>query len=666
MHGHPALSLRANRSFMKTIPYILATAGHVDHGKSALVRALTGIDPDRLPEEKARGITIDLGFANLNLSSPPSVDPPVRYHVGVVDVPGHEDFVKNMVAGIGSVDAALLVVAADDGWMPQTEEHLQILGYLGVTRGVVALTKIDLAQDEAALRLAVREKLKESALAQVPIVATSVVSGRGMEDLKRTLAEVLSNTPSQRGIGKPRLPVDRVFTLKGIGTVVTGTLTGGRLSRGQVVIAQPAGKTVRIRNVQTHNRDVAAGEPGSRVALNLPDLVVDDGHSAHGDAVVRRGDTITLPDLGRPFDIIDVLLERSPRLPRDRAPVLKDGALVHVHHGSGDFTGKVHLARDRELRPGQRCVAQLRLQAPLLAFVGDRMIVRDWPAQHTLAGAVVLDPDAVRRGYRTEERRRLLEARAASLGQATPLVEVQLSTDGAVARAGLLAKTRFSKDEIAAGVSELIAADKAVAVGDIIASSGWWANMLRRAADAIAVAQRDHPEQPGLKLTDLRQSLAPMPGAAAFEAIVAKLAEDGYVRSGAVIRKATHRPTLPPRLEPAGARLRNALAAAGMEPPSRKELAPDSVSQQALHFLLESGEAVEVGEQVVLGSEPFTRALNEIRQFISRHGPATVSDLKQAVGSSRRIMVPFLEKLDRDGVTRREGDRRVLRSPSQS
>jgi len=645
---------------MKTIPYILATAGHVDHGKSALVRALTGIDPDRLPEEKARGITIDLGFANLNLPSPPAVDPPATYQVGVVDVPGHEDFVKNMVAGIGSIDAALLVVAADDEWMPQTEEHLQILGYLGVSRGVVALTKVDLTTSEDAVRHRVKEKLKDSSLAEAPVIATSVLSGRGIDELKTALAEVLAETSPQRDIGKPRLPVDRAFTLTGIGTVVTGTLTGGRLSRGQVVIAQPGGKTIRIRSVQTHNRDVAAGEPGSRVALNLPDLIVDDGHSAHGDAVVRRGDTITLLELGRPFDIIDVLLERSPRLPAERSPVLKDGALVHVHHGSGDFTGKVHLTDGRELRPGQQCTAQLRLQAPLFTFVGDRMILRDWAAQHTLAGGVVLNPDAIRRGYRTDERRRQSELRSASLGLVRPFVEAQLSTDGAVPRAGLLVKTRFSFEEISAAVTELVNAGKAVVVGDVVASPGWWAEMLGRTTEAIAAAHRDHPEQPGLKLTDLRQALPPLPGAPVFEAIVSQLSDDGYVRAGAFIRKAAHRPTLPPRLESAGMRLRKALAAAGMEPPSRKELAPDSLSQQALHFLLETGEAVEVGDQVVLGSDHFTAALRQIRQFIARNGPATVSDLKQAVGSSRRIMVPLLEKLDRDGVTHREGDRRKL------
>src|SRR5690242_1529024 len=235
---------------MNVEPFIVATAGHVDHGKSALVRALTGTDPDRLPEEKARGITIELGFAHLRIPSPQN---DMQYLVGIVDVPGHEDFVKNMVAGVGSIDAAMLVVAADDGWMPQTEEHLQILSYLGVTRGVVALSKIDLAADEAAVIADIRERLRGSPLHDAPIVPTSIPTSRGIGELKSALSNVLAQTPAHRDIGKPRLAVDRAFGLKGVGTVVTGTLSGGALRRGQAVVIQPGNIAARIRNVQSYN-----------------------------------------------------------------------------------------------------------------------------------------------------------------------------------------------------------------------------------------------------------------------------------------------------------------------------------------------------------------------------------------------------------------------------
>ena len=280
--------------------FIVATAGHVDHGKSALIKALTGTDPDRLPEEKSRGITIDLGFAHLELPSP--APPPASFLLGIIDVPGHEDFVKNMVAGVGSIDLALLVVAADDGWMPQTEEHLQILTYFGVRRAVVALTKADVTPDDPGVLAAIRDRLRDSPFADAPIVPTSVVSGRGLDDLKAALARVLAETPPPRDIGKPRLPVDRVFTLPGIGTVITGTLFGGTLRRGQSVVIQPSRKTARIRRIQSHGQDVDASGPGTRTALNLADVAALED--------VHRGDVVTLAELGGPGKVLAGLNKR--------------------------------------------------------------------------------------------------------------------------------------------------------------------------------------------------------------------------------------------------------------------------------------------------------------------------------------------------------------------
>ena len=560
---------------MQVLPYILATAGHVDHGKSSVVKALTGTDPDRLPEEKARGITIDLGFAHLRLPSPPGVAPQATYHVGVVDVPGHEDFVKNMVAGIGSIDLALLVVAADDGWMPQTEEHLQILGYLGVTRGVVALTKIDLAGggaeeakevEEAAAVARVRERLRGSSFAGAPVVPTSVVTGRGLDELRAAIALTLSRTPPPRDIGKPRLPVDRAFTLKGIGTVVTGTLTGGALRRGQAVVVQPSGRTTRVRAVQTHGRDVEAGVPGSRVALNLPDLAVGAGHAAGTEPAVRRGDVVTLAELGGPSDALDVLLERSPRRHGDGETdrSLKDGAVVHVHHGSGDFPARVRLLEGKELSPGQKALARLRFDAPVFAFAGDRLIVRDWPARHTLAGGVVLDPDAGRPGPRAADRRALLEPQAAAPDRAVPFVATQLARDGAAAKSHLLAKSRFAAAEVAAALSQLAAEGKVVVAGEVVIDASRWRALRQKAADAIDAEHKARPQEPGLKWVDLHKAVegelsgtATTAGAgdveaAVFDALAADLCRSEFVKVGATIRRASHRPALPPHLAAAG------------------------------------------------------------------------------------------------------------------
>jgi selenocysteine-specific elongation factor len=629
--------------------FIVATAGHVDHGKSALVKALTGTDPDRLPEEKARGITIDLGFAHLELPAPaPGAS---SFLLGIVDVPGHEDFVKNMVAGVSSIDLALFVVAADDGWMPQTEEHLQILTYLGVNHAVVALTKIDLIQDEARAIAAIQDKLRNTPFVDAPIVPTSIVTGRGLEHLKAALVQVLAVTRSSRDIGKPRLPVDRVFTLRGIGTVVTGTLTGSTLRVGQSVTIQPSGKVVRVRNIQSHNRNVELGGPGTRTALNLPDIAASDD--------VHRGDVVTLAELGGSSEILDVALEISPRANRR----LKDGAQVRVHHGSAHVRAKVVFFSHKELAPGEQALAQLKLEARAFVFAGDRFVLRDSAGQDTLAGGVVLDPDPSPKLYRSEARLTFLRQRADSPGEALPFVASQIARDLAVKRSELLLKSKFSAADISNAVSRLAAEDTLVLAGDYAIDAARWQLLCRRAADAIEVSHRAHPEQAGLTLSDLRVNLeADLPFADLFEPLLADLCRSEFVQVGNTIRRVTHRRALPPHLQAAAVKLRTTLAAKPFDPPSRKQLAPDSFSQQALRFLIETGEAVEINAEVVMMAEGLKRMTELIRQYIRNNGPATVSDLRQEVGCSRRIIVPLLERLDREGVTTRNGDVRTLRA----
>jgi selenocysteine-specific elongation factor len=629
--------------------FIVATAGHVDHGKSALVKALTGTDPDRLPEEKARGITIDLGFAHLEIpASAPEFSP---CQLGIVDVPGHEDFVKNMVAGVGSIDLALFVVAADDGWMPQTEEHLQILTYLGVNRAVVAVTKIDLNPDESSVAAAIQSKLRGTPLADAPIIPTSIVTGQGLELLKATLAGIFAGIPSSRDIGKPRLSVDRVFTLKGIGTVVTGTLTDGTLRRGQSVAIQPAGKVARIRNIQSHNREVELGMPGSRTALNLPDITAASG--------IRRGDVVTLAEFGGPGKTIDVILEVSPRANR----TLKDGTQLRVHHGSANVHSSVALLSQKELRPGEKSLAQLRLKGNLFAFAGDRFVLRDSAGQNTLAGGMVLDPDAKRKLFRGEARLSYLLPRAESTAEALRFVVTQIASDRAVRRSQLLRRSKFSALEVSNAVSRLVAEGKVVLAGDFAVEACKWQSLRQRAAEAIDARHRAHPEQAGLSVSDLRTHLeADLPFADLFEPLIRDLCSGGFVHVGNAIRLVKHRPALPPPLQTAATNLRNTLEAKPFDPPSRKQLAPDSVSQQALRFLIETREAVEINAEVVMAAETLKRMTELIRQYIRTNGPATVSQLRQELGCSRRVVVPLLERLDRDGITLRNGDARTLRA----
>ena len=627
--------------------YIVATAGHVDHGKSALIKALTGTDPDRLPEEKARGITIDLGFAHLELPSPAS---DATIHVGIVDVPGHEDFVKNMVAGVGAIDLALLVIAADDRWMPQTEEHLQILSYAGVGRAVVALTKADLASDEAAVMSDIRERLIGTALADAPIVPTSVVTGRGLDELKSALARALSAAPPPRDIGKPRLAVDRVFTLAGAGTVVTGTLTGGTLQRGQSVVVQPGGHPTRIRRIQSHGRDVETSGPGTRTALNLTDV--------NPIAGVHRGDVITLAGLGGASHCIDVMLTISARASR----AVRDGVRVRVHYGSGNVPAHVALSAGREISPGQHQPAQLRLEAPVFLFAGDHLTVRDWSEQQTLAGAIVLDPEATRRAFRTTERLHWLERLAESLDDPARFVAAHVARDTAVRSSRAFVKTGFSGHDIDAAIEQLVRDQTVYAAGDTLIETAAWNAALQQAARLIDETHREHPERAGVSLTDLRNTLTKdFPLDDLFDSLIARLCEHGFARSGTVIQRTSHRPQLPEPLRAAGEALRRALSAQPLEPPSRKELAPDVSSQRALKFLIESGEVIEISAELVMSAAAVAQATAQVRAFMAKHGPATVSEVRQSLGSSRRVVVPFLEYLDRSFVTVRHGDRRALR-----
>jgi len=641
--------------------FILATAGHVDHGKSALVKALTGTDPDRLPEEKARQITIDLGFAELILYGPNEQ----KLHIGIVDVPGHEDFVRNMIAGVGSIDFALFVVAADDGWMPQTEEHLQILTYLGVERAVIALTKSDLG-DASGITAQVRERLHNTAFARSTIIPISVRTGEGIESLKSALASEFSTMQPQRDAGKPRLFVDRAFILRGIGTVATGTLTGGRLHRGEGVVIQPQKFDARIRSIQSHGCEVEYAQPGMRTAINLPDVEIGDGLGQ-----IKRGDVITVVDpsasvtaspASRTSSSLVVLLEKSHRL-KSKNPAarpLKNVTSVNLHHGTSRFPAKVYLLGSSDaLEPGKQLIAQLKPESPIFAFLGDRFVLRDASEQYTIAGGVVLDPDGDRKEFRDEKKRKLLMARATAPDDVDLCVRSEIAVHGFMPIQSVLGKSHFGRAEIAESLLRLQRLNEIVLHGKIAANTGNWQALQNRATLLIDNALSKNPERIGFDLSQLRAALRDQAGHV-FEALIEDMCSNDFVRKESMIARRSHRPALPATLQPAAAKIREALSKKPFDPPARREIESDRNALRVLRFLIEGGEVIEIASDVVLSRENFERMKNAIANFISKNGPATVSELRLALESSRRIMVPFLEKLDRQGVTRRLGDKRVL------
>jgi selenocysteine-specific elongation factor len=618
--------------------FIIATAGHVDHGKSALVKALTGTDPDRLPEEKKRQITIDLGFAALNITAPNGD----KIQAGIVDVPGHEDFVRNMIAGVGSIDLALFVVAADDGWMPQSEEHLQILNHLGVQRAVIALTKSDLGRIDVVTNQ-IREHLSGTPFADSPIVPTSVRTGTGIEKLVNTLITQLTKTETQRDISKPRLFIDRVFTLRGIGTVVTGTLTGGSLRRGQQIVVYPSNLETRIRSIQSHGHELEVAQPGMRTAINLPDLRVDQ---------IKRGDVVTFPGHGAPASTMIVLVEKPSRPSGDKtvARALKNGSSIYFHHGASRIAASIRFRENGSLEAGQERVAHLKLASPILAFIGDRFVVRDCSERHTIAGGIVLDPDGEKESL----------ASCVALDNVDALVRATVGRQRFTRRESLLSKSRFSADEISEAVKRLEQTGGIIARRHIVADCEFWRKLRAQAIGLIDAAHKKKPERTGIDLVELGSALR-IQEPDLLESLVTDLCEANFVRKGSIIARTSHRPTLPVHLQPVDKQIREALTERPFDPPSRKAIESDPQARQVVRFLIENGDVTELGLDVLLLRESFERMKSQVAEFISKNGAATVSQLRRALGSSRRVMVPLLERLDRDGVTARAGDNRRLR-----
>lgn len=639
-------------------PFILATAGHVDHGKSALVKALTGTDPDRLPEEQARGITIELGFAHLELIDPAGSAGETTYSLGIVDVPGHEDFVKNMVAGVGSIDLALLVVAADDGWMPQTEEHLQILEYLGVTRGVVVLTKCDLATDLGPVAATVREQLRGSALAEAPLVPVSSVTQAGLDELRRALVSVLRTAPPPPDHGRPRLAVDRAFVLKGLGTVVTGTLSGGRLMVGQEVLVQPGGLAARVRSIQSHGQQITEARPGMRTALNLSDVAL----AAPGQAGIARGDGITVPNTGVVSSVWQVQLTRSIRLPGSTGPVarpLKNGLRLQVHHGSACHPARLRWLEDAAGTPGALALAQLNFESPVFALAGDRFVIRDWSERATLAGGLVLVPAVTPKLKRDERQLISLRRLAAAIHDGERWLEAVLAGESVASLPAIGRVSPFGDEELRSAAGRLIGDGRAFSVGEFLVAGESWRDGLTAAQAAVQNFHRAHPEKSGLPVAELRTQFKQL-AEPVFQALLDALARKGCVRDGAIIRATGHALKLPPELDGAGRRVRRLLGEKPLEPPSRKELAPDAATQKVLRFLIDAGEAVDLGPELVLSAAAYRQAVDLITGHLRRTGGATVSELRPVLGTSRRILIPLLEHLDEARLTVRQGDQRRL------
>jgi selenocysteine-specific elongation factor len=618
--------------------HVVATAGHVDHGKSSLILRLTGIDPDRWAEEKRRGLTIDLGFAWCTL--------PSGREIGFVDVPGHERFVRNMLAGVGPVRLVLFVVAADEGWKPQSEEHLAIVDVLGADGGVVALTKSDLV-DEETVGMAieeVRDRLRGTVLRDAPIVPCSSQTGEGLNGLAEALDAVVGSAPDPAEDERQRLFVDRIFTVTGAGTIVTGTLTGGRLVVGQEVELLPAGGTGRIRGLQTHKRSIHVARPVSRVAANLV------GVDREG---LGRGDVLGLPGEWRPTRMFEVRL----RPVRGLAHPLTTRGAYKVYAGSAERGARIRLYGTGELTDPEGCFARIRVSDPLVLDVHDRFVVRDAGRRETVAGGVVLDVDPpIRPGLAASLR--LGGRERAGRGDLPPLL---VSEAGAVRASDLVTLTGTRPSAI----------DGAERAG------AWWVakgvvDEVSGALEAtLAAFHRDNPLNEGLELAraralvvrSLEETGAPGNGSLA-DALLNALSESGrVVREGSTVRLASHAASLAGREEEAG-RLVRAVADAEPTPPTVQELASAGFALELIDAAVRAGMLVRPSHDLVMTPGLVARAEALVRGA-GKDG-MTVSAFREALGTSRKYALPLLEHLDQAKVTVRRGDLRFPRDPAPS
>lgn len=615
--------------------FVIGTAGHIDHGKSVLVHALTGIDPDRLPEEKERGMTIDLGFAWLKL--------PSGREVGIVDVPGHERLIKNMLAGVGGIDLALLIVAANEGVMAQTKEHLGILDLLGVQRGIIVITKKDLVDEEwlSMVTIDIEELIKPTSLCQAPIVAVSAVTGDGLPHLISTIDQLLSSTQPRKDIGRPRLPIDRVFTIAGSGTVVTGTLIDGSLSLRQEVEIVPPGLKLRLRGLQTHKTRIDTASPGSRVAANLAGVATSQ---------LKRGDVLTTPGWLVPTKMLSIKLRLLPYLSHP----LGHNTTISFHTGTTEVMAKVRLLEKERLEAGETTWAQLKLANPVAVTKGDHFIIRS--PNETLGGGDIIEAHA--KQYRRYHSAIIQSLEAKERGTTQETIMATLETKQPLDLRALFTRCDLPTSEAQLATESLIQQKRVIGIGEgerrlFFTTPGWE----RWREKVIAIVQEYHrrlPARPGMPKGELSNRLRLTSRSAT--SILQRLSEEGVlIEDEAVIRLTSHRMRLTQEQQAKIDAFLKSLAQNPYSPPGDLIPEPD-----LLNLLIKQHQVVKVSEDVVFAASTYDEMVKKTIAYAQTHGVLTLPEVRDLFNTSRKYARAFLDYLDQQKITRRIGDKRVL------
>jgi selenocysteine-specific elongation factor len=631
---------------------IIGTAGHIDHGKTSLVRALTGVDADRLPEEKRRGITIDLGFAELDLGDT---------RIGFVDVPGHERFVKNMLAGAHGIDAVALVIAADEGVMPQTREHFDICRLLETKSGIVVITKTDMVDEELlSLVLTEAEELVAgSFLEDAPVICVSSRTGAGVEELRSALDALARRVPARSARTIARLPVDRAFTMRGFGAVVTGTLVAGEIVEGAEMELLPAGRRVRVRGVQVHGRTVERAHAGQRTAVNLGGVEA---------SAIERGMVLAPAGRLRPTQIIDVRLDVLKSAPR----ALRSRSRVRVHLGAAEVLGRVRvLSYAGEIAPGESGFAQLRLESPVVALPLERFIIRSYSPSRTVAGGCVLDSAALKHRGREAG---LQHARLAALSEADDAAQfayfVETSGEQGARRADLLARTGWRDDVLEQSAAEAIRRGALVEVEGVFISRMSFDGLARSALAEVEAFHVREPLARGMMRETLRERHFAHAAPEVFRAVISHLEKEGTLAAEKeIIRAVSHSISLSTADTALRDRLEQLYRTAALEPPTFDEaLASAGVKEREhgrkiLQLLIEGSLLVHVHGDLFFHREALDLLKKRLKEYGTEHEPERLVDVatfKEMARISRKYAIPLLEYFDRERVTRRAGDKRII------
>ena len=624
---------------------IIGTAGHVDHGKTLLVKALTGIDTDRLVEEKKRGITIDLGFAHLDFND--------GTQAGLVDVPGHEKFIKNMLAGAGGIDLAMLVVAADEGFMPQTVEHLGILSLLGIQEGLVVITKADMVDPEWVEMIAedVRERVKGTFLEGKPVMPVSAYTGQGIPELRQHLHGLVKSA-AEKNLRTPfRLPIDRVFSVDGFGTVVTGTLIEGSVRKDEIAELVPSGLRAKVRSIQVHGKDADTACAGQRVAINLAGLKKTD---------VQRGDTVARPDTVKISRMLDVRLQN---LKNSQRTILTQSQ-VHFYHGSSVMLAKVVLLDRESLLPGDSCYAQLRLTEPLASKRGDRFVIRFYSPLETVGGGVILDEAPLRHKAGDKAVLEALAIRESGSGNQKLLQTVAGFGYGLPTAQKLCGELNLEEEDLRAQLEELVALGKVL---ELLPARYLAASVLDQAWEGcrklLEAYHAANPLHAGMKLAELRQKLLPGTELAVADGVLAELAAEGRIKRVADrYAMAEFTVHFTKRQNAIRDKLLQTYRKADLEVPGVDEIYPMFLPKekedckQVLESLISSGQLVMLTPQLYYHQQTFDRVLEQTRAFFAEKEELTLAEFRDMLGTSRKYALAVLEYYDRNKMTKKDGD----------